>query len=234
MSNSLGTINPVKEIIKIAHSHGALVLVDGAQSVPHMNIDVQEMDADFYAFSGHKTYGPTGVGILYGKEALLQSMPPYHGGGEMISEVKMSGSTWADLPHKFEAGTPNIAELIGLGVAIDFMNEIGVENISKIEKELLEYATKQLAEIEGIRFYGTSKNKAAVISFLLDGAHPYDLGMILDKLGIAVRTGHHCTQPIMDHYGIPGTVRASFAVYNTKDEIDQFISGVKRAKTMLS
>ena len=233
VSNSLGTINPVREIIVKAHEFGAKVLVDGAQSIPHMKVDVQVLDADFYAFSGHKAYGPTGIGILYGKQELLEEMPPYQGGGEMISEVKMEGSSWAELPHKFEAGTPNIAEMIGLGEAIDFINELGLQNIGQKEDELLAYATAEIKRIEGIRLYGRAQEKASVLSFLIDGAHPYDVGMILDKLGIAVRTGHHCTQPIMDHFGIPGTIRASFAVYNTMEEVDVFISALKRAIKML-
>ncbi len=234
VSNSLGTINPIEELIAIAHENDAHILIDGAQSVPHMSIDVEALDADFYVFSGHKVFGPTGVGILYGKESLLNQMPPYHGGGEMIKEVKMSGSTWAELPHKFEAGTPNIAEMIGLGVAIDFINELGLQNIHDVEMGLLEYATSELQKIERLKIYGTSESKASVISFLLDGIHPYDVGMILDKLGIAVRAGHHCTQPVMDHFGIPGTVRVSFALYNTVEEVDRLVEGVKRAKSMLS
>ncbi len=233
VSNALGTINPVKEIIKLSHEKGALVLVDGAQSLPHMKIDVQDLNADFYVVSGHKAYGPTGSGALYGKEDLLKEMNPYMGGGEMISEVKFSGSTWADLPHKFEAGTPHIEGGIVLGKAIDWMNEIGLEEISRHENELLIYAQSKLNELEGFRPIGQAKNKASVLSFLMEGVHPYDLGMILDQLGIAVRTGHHCAQPVMDSYKIPGTIRASFAVYNTKAEIDRFVQGVQQACEML-
>jgi cysteine desulfurase/selenocysteine lyase len=233
VSNSLGTVNPIEEICRMSHAVGAHVLVDGAQSIPHMQVDVQALDVDFYAFSGHKAYGPTGVGILYGKKELLEELPPYQGGGEMISEVKMSGSTWTELPHKFEAGTPNIAEMIGLGEALLFLKEFGLENVSKIEQDLLSYATEKIEAIEGVRIYGTAENKASVISFLVEGIHPYDIGMILDKQGVAVRTGHHCTQPVMDHFGIPGTIRASFALYNTREEVDAFISALERALKML-
>jgi len=234
ISNALGTINDVKEITKAAHAVGAVVLIDGAQSVPHMNIDVQDLDADFYTFSAHKMCGPTGLGVLYGKEDLLNSMPPYQGGGEMIKEVFLDHSTFADLPHKFEAGTPNISEVVAFGTAIDYLNEIGWDFIHDQEKELLDYATAKLSSIEGLKIYGEAEKKASVISFLLEGIHPYDVGMILDKLGIAVRTGHHCTQPIMDRFGIPGTVRASFAFYNTTEEIDRLYEGLLRVKTMFS
>ena len=234
ISNALGTINPIEYIIEEAHKIGAAVLIDGAQSTPHIKPDVQALDADFYVTSAHKICGPTGVGMLYGKESWLKKLPPYQGGGEMIAEVSFEKTTYADLPHKFEAGTPNISGGIAFGAAIDYMNGIGFENIAAYENELLEYGTTKLLEIEGLKIYGTSKHKTSVISFNLKGIHPYDVGTILDKLGIAVRTGHHCAQPIMDFYKIPGTVRASFAFYNTKAEIDTFIEAVKKAKMMLS
>ena len=234
ISNALGTINPIEYIIEEAHKIGAAVLIDGAQSTPHIKPDVQALDADFYVTSAHKICGPTGVGMLYGKESWLKKLPPYQGGGEMIAEVSFEKTTYADLPHKFEAGTPNICGGIAFGAAIDYMNGIGFENIAAYENELLEYGTTKLLEIEGLKIYGTSKHKTSVISFNLKGIHPYDIGTILDKLGIAVRTGHHCAQPIMDFYKIPGTVRASFAFYNTKAEIDTFIEAVKKAKMMLS
>ena len=234
ISNALGIINPIKYIIDKAHAVGAAVLIDGAQAVPHLKPNVQELDCDFYAFSGHKMCGPTGTGILYGKEEWLNKLPPYQGGGEMIKEVTFEKTTYADLPHKFEAGTPNIAGGIVLGTAIDYLNNIGFENIQQYENELLAYATKRLLEIEGLRIYGTGKNKASVVSFNIDGIHPYDVGSIIDKLGIAVRTGHHCAQPIMNFFCIPGTIRASFSFYNTKEEIDAMIEAVKKAKTMLS
>jgi cysteine desulfurase/selenocysteine lyase len=233
ISNSLGTINPVKEMIAAAHEVGAAVLIDGAQALPHLKVDVQDLDADFYAFSGHKMYAPTGVGVLFGKEEWLNKLPPYRGGGEMIATVTFEKSTYASLPHKFEAGTPNVAGNIALGAAIDFMNEIGLDAIASHESELVAYATEKLMQIEGMKIYGIAKNKAGVISFNIDGVHNYDLGVILDKLGIAVRTGHHCTQPIMDRFGIAGTARASFGMYNTKEDIDKFIAGVERAKNML-
>ena len=234
ISNALGVINPIKYIIDKAHAIGAAVLIDGAQAVPHLKPDVQELDCDFYAFSGHKICGPTGTGILYGKEEWLNKLPPYQGGGEMIKEVTFEKTTYADLPHKFEAGTPNIAGGIVLGTAIDYLNSVGFENIQAYEHELLEHATKRLNEIEGIRIYGNTKNKASVVSFNIDGIHPYDVGSIIDKLGIAVRTGHHCAQPIMNFFCIPGTIRASFSFYNTKEEIDQMVDAVKKAQTMLS
>jgi len=232
VSNALGTINPVDEMIPLAKEKGALVLIDGAQSAPHMLVDVQALDCDFFCFSAHKIYGPTGIGVLYGKKAQLEKMPPYQSGGEMIKEVTFKGTTFNDLPYKFEAGTPNIAGGIGLLSAIEFMEEVGLEHIARREGELLAYATKKLNEIDGIQFFGEAKKKAAVISFLVDGIHPSDLGTILDKLGIAVRTGHHCAQPIMDRFEIPGTVRASFAVYNTEKEIDVFIEGIEKVKKM--
>jgi len=234
ISNALGTLNPIEYIIKKAHGVGAAVLIDGAQATPHLRPDVQALDCDFYVFSGHKVCGPTGVGILYGKEEWLRKLPPYQGGGEMIAEVTFEKTTYADLPHKFEAGTPNISGGIVLGTAIDYMNSIGFDNIAAYEQELLEYGTKRIQEIEGVTIYGTSENKASVISFNIDGIHPYDIGTIIDKLGIAVRTGHHCAQPIMNFFNIPGTIRASFAFYNTKEEIDIFVEAVKKAQLMLS
>lgn len=234
ISNALGTVNPIEYIIKKAHGVGAAVLIDGAQATPHLRPDVQALDCDFYVFSGHKVCGPTGVGILYGKEEWLRKLPPYQGGGEMIAEVTFEKTTYADLPHKFEAGTPNISGGIVLGTAIDYMNSIGFDNIAAYEQELLDYGTKRLLEIEGLTIYGTSENKASVISFNIEGIHPYDIGTIIDKLGIAVRTGHHCAQPIMNFFNIPGTIRASFAFYNTKEEIDIFVEAVKKAQMMLS
>jgi cysteine desulfurase/selenocysteine lyase len=234
ISNALGTINPIKYIIDKAHQFGAAVFIDGAQAVPHLKPNVQELDCDFYAFSGHKICGPTGTGILYGKEAWLNKLPPYQGGGEMIKEVTFEKTTYAELPHKFEAGTPNIAGGIVLGTAVDYMNSVGFENIQKQELELLTYATEQLLAIEGLKIYGTAEEKTSVISFNIDGIHPYDIGTIVDKLGIAVRTGHHCAQPIMNFFEIPGTIRASFAFYNTKEEIDSMVEAVKKAKMMLS
>jgi cysteine desulfurase/selenocysteine lyase len=234
ISNALGTINPIKFMIDKAHEVSAAVLIDGAQAVPHLKPDVQALDCDFYVFSAHKICGPTGVGILYGKEEWLRKLPPYQGGGEMIATVSFEKTTYADLPHKFEAGTPNIAGGIVLGTAIDYMNEVGFDNIAAYEHELLEYGTNKLLEIEGLKIIGQAKDKTSVISFNIEGIHPYDIGTIIDKLGIAVRTGHHCAQPIMDFYQIPGTIRASFAFYNTKEEIDALVEAVKRAKMMLS
>lgn len=236
ISNALGTINSIEEIIEKAHKIGAAVLIDGAQACPHLKPDVQALDVDFYVTSAHKMCGPTGVGMLYGKEEWLRKLPPYKGGGEMIATVTFEKTTYADLPHKFEAGTPNICGGIAFGTAIDYMNSIGFDNIAAYEHELLIYGTTKLKEIEGITIYGPNdlSKKASVISFNVDGIHPYDIGTIIDKLGIAVRTGHHCAQPIMDFYKIPGTIRASFAFYNTKEEIDIFIEAVKKAKLMLS
>jgi cysteine desulfurase / selenocysteine lyase len=234
VSNALGTINPIEDIIKKAHQVGAAVLVDGAQAAPHIKPDVQALDADFYVISAHKMCGPTGIGALYGKEKWLNKLPPYQGGGEMIAQVTFKKTTYADLPHKFEAGTPNICGGIAFGTAIDYMNSIGFDTIAAYENELLEYATNKLLEIEDLKIYGTSKHKTAVISFNIKGIHPYDIGTIIDKLGIAVRTGHHCAQPIMDFYNIPGTVRASFSFYNTIEEIDVFVDAVKKAAQMLS
>jgi cysteine desulfurase/selenocysteine lyase len=233
ISNALGTINPIKNIIEKAHKVGAAVLIDGAQAAPHLVADVQKLGVDFYTVSAHKVCGPTGVGILYGKEEWLKKLPPYQGGGEMIAEVTFEKTTYADLPHKFEAGTPNICGGIAFGAALDYMNAIGFENIVAYEHELLEYATEELLKIDGLKIYGTAKEKTSVISFNIEGLHPYDIGSILDKLGIAVRTGHHCAQPIMDFYKIPGTVRASFSFYNTKEEIDILVSGIRRASNML-
>ncbi|MBU2974807.1 aminotransferase class V-fold PLP-dependent enzyme [Zobellia sp. B3R18] len=233
ISNALGTINPIEEIIEKAHAVGAAVLIDGAQAAPHVKADMQKLDVDFYTVSAHKMCGPTGVGALYGKEEWLNKLPPYQGGGEMIAEVTFEKTTYADLPHKFEAGTPNICGGIAFGAALDYMNAIGFEAIAQYEHELLGYATQELLKIEGLKIYGTAKNKTSVISFNIEGLHPYDIGSILDKLGVAVRTGHHCAQPIMDFYGIPGTVRASFSFYNTMDEVDALTKAVIRAKGML-
>lgn len=234
ISNALGTINPIKKIIETAHQSGAAVLIDGAQACAHLKPDLQALDVDFYTCSAHKMCGPTGVGILYGKETWLNKLPPYQGGGEMIKEVTFEKTTYADLPHKFEAGTPNIEGVIAFGAAIDYLNMLGFENIQNYENQLLEYATKKLLEIEGLKIYGTSAEKTSVVSFNIEGIHPYDIGTILDQMGIAVRTGHHCAQPIMDFYNIPGTVRASFAFYNTFHEIDILIKAVLKAKQMLT
>jgi len=233
ISNTLGTINPIKEIIAIAHSKNIPVMIDGAQAVPHTGVDVQALDCDFYVFSGHKLFGPTGVGILYGKEKWLNELPPYQVGGGTIKTVTFEKTEYADLPLKFEAGTPHIAGGIGLAAAIDYINNIGLEKIAAYEHELLVYATEALEKIAGVKIIGTAKNKASVISFSVEGLHPFDIGTILDQLGIAVRTGHHCTQPLMQFYGVPGTIRASFAFYNTKQEIDEFIKGLERTINML-
>ena len=232
VSNVLGTINPVREMIEFAHSKGVPVLVDGAQASPHLPIDVRALDADFYTFSSHKMYGPSGIGILYGKKALLESMPPYQGGGEMIGHVSFSGTTFAELPFKFEAGTPDFVDIAAFSKALDFIEEIGIESIENHELELLSYTTDRLLEIPGMRIFGTAPHKSAVISFLVGDIHPYDIGMLLDKLGVAVRTGHHCAQPLMERLGIPGTVRASFAVYNTREEAAAFIDALKRVVAM--
>ena len=234
ISNALGTINPIKFMIDKAHEVGAAVLIDGAQAMPHLKPNVQELNCDFYVFSGHKICGPTGTGILYGKETWLNKLPPDQGGGEMIATVSFEKTTYAELPHKFEAGTPNIAGGIVLGTAIDYLNEIGFDTIAAYEHELLEYGTKKLLEIDRLKIYGTSSKKTSVISFNVGDIHPYDIGTIIDKLGIAVRTGHHCAQPIMDFYKIPGTLRASFAFYNTKEEIDALVEALKKAQIMLS
>ncbi len=233
ISNTLGTINPIKEIIAIAHSKNIPVMIDGAQAVPHTGVDVQALDCDFYVFSGHKLFGPTGVGILYGKEKYLNELPPYQVGGGTIKTVTFEKTEYADLPLKFEAGTPHISGGIGLAAAIDYIKNIGLEKIAAYEHELLLYATEALEKIAGVKIIGTAKNKASVISFSVEGLHPFDIGTILDQLGIAVRTGHHCTQPLMQFYGVPGTIRASFAFYNTKQEIDEFIKGLERTINML-
>ena len=233
VSNALGIINPVEYIIEKAHAVGAAVLIDGAQATPHLIPDVQALNADFYTTSAHKICGPTGIGMLYGKEEWLRKLPPYQGGGEMIDQVTFEKTTYADLPHKFEAGTPNIAGGVGFGAAIDYMNSIGFHAIAAHENDLLQHATEKLNKIEGLRIYGDVQNKVAVISFNVDGLHPYDIGTLLDKMGIAVRTGHHCCQPIMDFYQIPGTVRASFAFYNTHEEVERFITGIEKAVSML-
>jgi cysteine desulfurase/selenocysteine lyase len=234
ISNALGTINPIKEIINKAHSHGIPVLIDGAQSTQHCKIDVRELDCDFFAFSGHKIFGPTGIGVLYGKEKLLVEMPPYQGGGEMIEKVTFEKTTYNKLPYKFEAGTPDISGPIGLASAIDYINKTGIDNIAKYEKELLEYATKELLKIEGMKIIGTAEHKASVISFLIGNLHPYDVGTILDHQGIAVRTGQHCTEPLINRLGIPGTIRASFAFYNTKEEIYLLVKAIHKAIKMLT
>ena len=234
ISNALGTINPVKEIIAKAHSYNIPVLIDGAQSTQHCKIDVQESDCDFFAFSGHKIFGPTGIGVLYGKEKLIEEMPPYHGGGEMIETVTFEKTTYNKLPYKFEAGTPDISGPIGLASAIDYINKIGIDNIADYEKELLEYGTSELMKIEDLRIIGTAEKKASVISFLTGNIHPYDIGTILDHQGIAIRTGNHCAEPLMRRLGVPGTVRASFAFYNTKEEIDTLAEAIKKAKKMLT
>ncbi|MGZ8516184.1 MAG: SufS family cysteine desulfurase [Chitinophagaceae bacterium] len=233
-SNALGTINPVQEIINTAHRAGAIVFIDGAQSAVHLDIDVQQMNCDFFAFSAHKLYGPTGIGVLYGKKNILESMPVFHGGGEMIKEVTFEKTTYNDLPYKFEAGTPNIADAIALKTALDFINQTGKEKIRKHEEELLKYATEELKQVAGLKIVGTAKEKVSVISFIIDKVHPQDIGILLDNRGIAVRTGHHCTQPLMSRFGIPGTTRASFAVYNTKEEIDELVAGLHKVIKMLS
>jgi cysteine desulfurase/selenocysteine lyase len=233
ISNSLGTINPVKEIIEMAHAVGARVLLDAAQSVQHMKVDIQELDCDFFTFSGHKVFGPTGVGILFGKKEILDQMPPYQGGGDMIAKVTFEKTTYNVLPHKFEAGTPNIAGGIGLGTAIEYLSKLDMDAVQHHEQALATYAEEKLLQFEGMRIIGTAENKTSVVSFIVDGIHPFDLGTLLDKQGVAVRTGHHCTQPLMDFFGIPGTVRASFAFYNTKEEIDIFIAAVDRSLGML-
>lgn len=233
VSNTLGTINPVEQLCAIAHEHGVPILIDGAQAVSHLTVDVQAIGCDFYCFSGHKMYGPMGVGVMYGREEWLEKMPPYQGGGEMIKEVTFNKTTYNELPFKFEAGTPAVGDVLGLGSAIEFMQEVGVENIRATEDDLLHYAMQALGAVEGIRFIGTAPEKTSVVSFLLGNSHPYDVGALLDKLGIAVRTGHHCTQPIMERYAIPGTVRASFACYNTRAEVDTLVQALQRIAPML-
>ena len=232
-SNTLGTVNPIADIVAMAHAHGVPVLVDGAQAVSHMKVDVQELGCDFYCFSGHKMYGPMGVGVMYGREELLNEMPPYQGGGEMISEVTFERTTYNELPYKFEAGTLSVGDVIGLGKAIEFMQGVGMEALAAQEADLLAYATQHLAALSGIRFFGSAPQKTSVLSFLVGDSHPYDVGTLLDQMGIAVRTGHHCTQPVMDRYGILGTVRASFAVYNTRAEVDTMVSALERIMPML-
>lgn len=234
VSNALGTINPIEEIISKAHKVGAKVLIDGAQAASHIALNMQSLDADLYCFSAHKMYGPTGVGVLYGKEEILNELPPYQGGGEMIKEVSIEKTTFADLPHKFEAGTPNIAGIIAFKSAVDFITDLGISNISTHQDELLQYATKQLAKINGLQFIGQAKERTALVSFNIEGLHAYDIGVLLDKMGIAIRTGHHCAQPIMKKFKIPGTARISFAIYNTKEEIDNCIASLKKAQTMLN
>ncbi|MGD0362926.1 MAG: cysteine desulfurase [Bryobacteraceae bacterium] len=230
VSNALGTINPVGEIARIAHRHGAPVFIDGAQAVAHMKVDVQQLDCDFYALSGHKMFGPTGIGVLYGKAALLNKMPPYQGGGDMISSVTFAKTTYNELPYKFEAGTPNIAGTIGLGAAVDYIDEIGVDRIQNYEHELLAYGTAQLERIPGLRLIGTAREKASVLSFVLEGVHPHDVGTILDREGVAVRTGHHCAQPVLEWFGVPATTRASLAFYNTRSDIDALVAGIGKVK----
>ena len=234
ISNALGTINPVKKIIEIAHKYNIPVLIDGAQAVPHLKVDVQELDADFYAFSGHKVFGPSGIGVLYGKTEYLEMMPPYQGGGDMIRTVTFEGSTFDDLPRKFEAGTPNIAGGIGLGAAIDYLSQFDRNQLMKHENDILKYATEKLLEIDGLRIIGTAGEKASVISFVIEGIHPYDIGTIIDTDGIAIRTGHHCTQPLMKRFNLPATARASFAFYNTMEEVDKLVLGIRKVKKMFA
>ncbi len=234
ISNVLGTVNPVREMTRIANKHGVPVLIDGAQASPHLKIDVQDLDCDFYIFSSHKMYGPTGVGVLYGRKSLLEEMPPYQGGGEMISRVTFEKTVFADLPYKFEAGTPDFVDIAAFAKALDFIQEVGIDNIREHEEMLLNYATPRMLEIPGLKIYGEAKDKAAVISFNIGNIHNYDLGLLLDRLGVALRTGHHCAQPLMDRLGVPGVARASFAVYNTREEIDQFLIHLRRVADMLS
>ena len=234
ISNALGTINPIKEIITATHKADAKIMIDGAQAAPHNSVDVQELDVDYYCFSAHKMYGPTGVGILYGKEVLLNQLPPYQGGGEMIKEVCFEKTTYADLPHKFEAGTPNVAGVIAFKASLDFITDLGIKNIAKHEDDLLQYTIEELSKISAMQFIGEAKKRAALISFNIKDLHAYDIGVLLDKMGIAIRTGHHCAQPIMEHYKIPGTARMSFAIYNTKQEIDSCITAIKKAQKMLA
>jgi cysteine desulfurase/selenocysteine lyase len=233
VSNTLGTINPVKDIIRIAHERNVPVLIDGAQAVPHMKVDVQDLDCEFYVFSGHKMFGPTGIGVLYGKASLLESMPPYQGGGDMISSVSFEKTTYNEIPAKFEAGTPNIAGAIGLGIAVDYLENLDFTRLQKHEQNMLEYTTKKLCEIEGVKLIGTARNKASVISFIIEGINSLDIGIMLDTLGIAVRTGQHCTEPLMTRFGIPGTVRVSFALYNTIEEAEAFINALRKVISML-
>ncbi len=232
ISNALGTINPVKEMVRLAHNHGALIMLDGAQAAPHLAIDVRDIGCDFYAITGHKMFGPSGIGVLYGRHHLLEAMAPYQGGGEMIANVSFEGSSWNEVPHKFEAGTPNIAGAVGLGAAIDYLNAIGLDTIAAYEHDLLAYATEELLAIPGLRLIGTAEHKASILSFVLDEVHAYDIGSILDQEGIAVRTGHHCAEPVMDRYGVEGTVRASLAMYNTRAEIDALVAGLAKVRRM--
>ncbi|HEX7072391.1 MAG TPA: cysteine desulfurase [Rhodothermales bacterium] len=232
VSNSLGTVLPVERMIEEAHRVGAVAVVDGAQAVPHLRVDVQALDCDFYAFSGHKMFGPTGTGVLFGRHELLSAMPPYQGGGDMIDRVTFERTTWNELPHKFEAGTPHIAGFIGLAAAVEYLEEVGLDAIAAHEHDLLEYANEQILAVGGVTLVGTAPGKAAVVSFLVDGVHPYDAGSVLDRLGVAVRTGHHCTQPLMDRFGIPGTVRASFAFYNTRSDVDALVAGIEQVKRL--
>jgi cysteine desulfurase / selenocysteine lyase len=234
LSNALGTINPVKTVVALAHDRGIPVLVDGAQAAPHLSVDVQDLDCDFYAFSGHKVFGPTGIGVLYGREALLERMPPYQGGGDMIATVSLQRSTWAPLPAKFEAGTPMIAQVAGLGAALEYVEAVGLGNIGAWERELLAYATERISEVEGVRIIGTAKHKASVLGFVMDDVHPHDIGTILDNDGIAIRAGHHCAQPVMERFGVPATARASFAFYNTLEEVDALIGGLGTVKKMFA
>lgn len=232
VSNALGTVNPVREIIAMAHERGIPVLLDGAQAIPHMKVDVRELDCDFYAFSGHKMFGPTGIGILYGKRELLEKMPPYQGGGDMIKSVTFEKTTYNDLPYKFEAGTPNIADAIGLGAAVEYLNRIGMDRIAAYEKHLLDYATAAVSDVDGVRLIGTAREKASVLSFIVEGVHPHDVGTILDREGVAVRAGHHCAQPVMDRFGVPATARASLAFYNTEEEVDALVAAVRKVKEL--
>jgi cysteine desulfurase/selenocysteine lyase len=234
LSNALGTINPIKRLVALAHARGIPVLVDGAQAAPHLRVDVQDLDCDFFAFSGHKVFGPTGVGVLYGREALLERMPPYQGGGDMIATVTLQRSTWAPLPAKFEAGTPMIAQVIGLGTALDYVSDLGLDAIAAWEQDLLNYATERVRQIEGIRLIGTAREKASVLGFVLQGVHPHDIGTVLDDAGIAIRAGHHCAQPVMERFGVPATARASFAFYNTRAEIDVLVEGLLTVKKMFA
>src|SRR5208282_5432132 len=234
VSNALGTVLPLREMIELAHRQGVPVLVDGAQAVPHFTVDVQALDCDFYAFSGHKVYGPTGIGVLYGKAALLEAMPPYQGGGDMIRSVTFAKTTFNDLPYKFEAGTPDIAGAIALGAALNYIGELGMENIAAHERELLEYATDAVSAVPGVRLIGTAEERAGVLSFVIEGVHPHDLGTILDREGIAIRTGHHCAQPVMERFGVPATARASFAVYNCKEEVDALVNGIRAAREVFA
>jgi cysteine desulfurase / selenocysteine lyase len=234
VSNALGTINPIRELVAVAHARGIPVLVDGAQSAPHLRVDVQNLDCDFFVFSGHKVFGPTGVGVLYGRHSLLERMPPYQGGGDMIATVTLERSTWAPVPAKFEAGTPMIAQVMGLGAAIEYVEQIGLEAIAAWEHQLLTYATQRVSAIPGVRLIGTAKHKASVLGFVLEGVHPHDIGTILDDEGVAIRAGHHCAQPVMQRFGVPATARASFALYNTLAEVDALADGLLRVKKMFA